>query len=235
MSIGEADKLLTLLTREYGVIKAFSSGAKNIKSKKFSASTLLSYANFSLVKVDDTYKIYEASSIDSFFSAGQDISVLSLSQYFCELAMTFVPTDVPSEEFLRLMLNSLDQIVNKKRNIYLIKAITELRFAALSGYMPNIIACDICAKYDDDVLFFDVQSGKLRCKDCKTGSNFEKMINRTLLDAMRHIVFSDFDKLYRFEIPDEQSKILSDITEKFLMLCCERKFSTLSFFKSVTD
>ena len=69
MSVGESDKLLTLLTREFGVIKAFSSGAKNIGSKKFSASTLLSYANFSLVKVNDTYKIYEATSICSFFSA----------------------------------------------------------------------------------------------------------------------------------------------------------------------
>ena len=44
---------------------------------------------------------------------------------------------------------------------------------------------------------------------------------------------SEFNKLYNFEIPDEQAKALSNITEEFLMLCCERKFSTLSFFKSV--
>lgn len=235
MSIGESDKLLTLLTKEHGVLKAFSSGAKKITSKKFSASSLLSYSNFSLVKVNDTYKIFEASSICSFFSAGQDISVLSLAQYFCELAIHFVPSEVESNEYLRLMLNSLDQLVNKKRNLYLIKALTEFRFASLSGYMPNLIACDKCAIYEDDILYFDVQTGKLLCKNCRNSTNYEKPINRTLLDAMRHIVFSEFNKLYSFEIPVEQAKILSNITEEFLLLCSERKFSTLSFFKSVSE
>ncbi len=235
MSVGESDKLLTLLTRDYGVIKAFSAGAKKITSKKFSASSLLSYANFSLVKVNDTYKIYEASSICSFFSAGQDIAVLSLAQYFCELAMTFVPSELESEEYLRLMLNSLDQIVNKKKNIFLIKALTELRFASLSGYMPNLVACDKCAVYEDDIFYFDVQTGKLFCKNCRNGTNFEKPINKTLLDTMRHIVFSEFNKLYSFEIPEEQAKMLSEITEAYLILCGERKFSTLSFFKSICE
>lgn len=235
MSVGESDKLLTLLTKEFGVIKAFSSGAKNISSKKFSASTLLSYANFSLVKVNDTYKIYEATSICSFFSAGQDICILSLAQYFCELAITFVQTDIPANEYLRLMLNSLDQIVNKKRNFYLIKAITELRFAALSGYMPNIVACDVCAVYEDDIMYFDVQTGSLLCRECKKGSNFERAINKTLLDSMRYIVFSEFSKLYSFEIPEEDAKRLSKITEEFLTLCCERKFTTLNFFNSLIE
>lgn len=233
MSVGESDKLLTLLTRDYGVIKAFSAGAKKITSKKFSASSLLSYANFSLVKVNDTYKIYEASSICSFFTAGQDIAVLSLAQYFCELASSLVPSDIQSEEYLRLLLNSLDQLVNKKRNIYLIKSLTEFRFAALSGYMPDLIACDKCAAYDGDLFYFDVQTGKLFCKNCNNSTSNEKPINRTLLDAMRHIIFSEFNKLYNFEIPDEHAKALSNITEEFLMLCSERKFSTLSFFKSV--
>ena len=33
-SMGESDKLLTVLSRELGVISVYASGAKNIKSKK---------------------------------------------------------------------------------------------------------------------------------------------------------------------------------------------------------
>ena len=122
MNVGESDRLVTLFTRDYGIIRAFASGTKNLKSKKASGTSLLTFSSVSVAKRGDTYKIYEASSICSFFSAGQDIAVLSLAQYFCELAIHFVPSEVEGHEYLRLMLNSLDQLVNKKRNLYLIKA-----------------------------------------------------------------------------------------------------------------
>ncbi|MBR1779438.1 MAG: recombination protein O N-terminal domain-containing protein, partial [Clostridia bacterium] len=41
--ISDNDKLLTILTKDHGVIKAFAKGAKNIKNKNFSALSLLSY------------------------------------------------------------------------------------------------------------------------------------------------------------------------------------------------
>jgi DNA repair protein RecO len=48
MKIGESDRLVTLLSREYGIIKAFASGAKNLKSKKASGTALLTYGSFSI-------------------------------------------------------------------------------------------------------------------------------------------------------------------------------------------
>ena len=78
MSVGENDKLLTILTRDFGIIKAFSSGSKKITNKKFSASSLLCYANYCFVKVGDTYKIYEAQPIKSFFDFGSDVFIIHI-------------------------------------------------------------------------------------------------------------------------------------------------------------
>ena len=36
-SIGESDRLITVLTAQYGLVRAFSRGAKKTKSKKLSA------------------------------------------------------------------------------------------------------------------------------------------------------------------------------------------------------
>ena len=33
MDVGESDRLVTLFTREYGILKAYAPGAKSIKSK----------------------------------------------------------------------------------------------------------------------------------------------------------------------------------------------------------
>ena len=107
MNVGESDRLVTLFTRDFGIIRAFAAGAKSIKSKKGAATSLLTYSSFTILKKKDTYKIYEASPIRLFFGAGSEIEVLSLAQYFCELCAVVVPAETDSEEFLRLALNSL--------------------------------------------------------------------------------------------------------------------------------
>lgn len=233
MNVGENDKLLTLLTRDFGVIKAFSSGSKKISSKKFSASSLLSYASFSFVKTGDTYKIYEAQPIKSFFDVGSDIYLLSIAQYFCELAQVVAPIETPAEEYLRLFLNSLNYLINEKRNPELIKTITELRAAVMSGYMPAIIACDGCAVFEENIMYFNTENGKLFCESCKPNSPELIPIDRTVLSAMRHIVFSEFNNIYRFEIPDDSALHLSNITGKYITAQTEHRFKTLEFLEQI--
>lgn len=231
--IGEHDRLVTLMTRDRGVIRAFAAGAKNIKSRKRSATGLLSYSAFSVSKKGDTYRIYEAVPHTVFFGVGSDVVSLALSQYFCELCLVMGPDDSKdSEEFLRLILNSLHFISTDKKPIELIKAITELRIAAISGYMPNLIACNGCGKFEDDVMFFRYKDGHLLCKECDTG-DVCAIIDKTMLDAMRHIVFSKFNSLYSFEIPIESAKKLSSVTERYIRVQTEHNFSTLEFFNSI--
>lgn len=233
MNVGENDKLLTLLTRDFGIIRAFSSGSKKISNKKFSASSLLSYANYSFVKVGDTYKIYEAQPIKSFFDVGSDIYLLSIAQYFCELAQVLCPVESPADEYLRLFLNSLHYLVKEKRDPELIKAITELRIAVISGYMPALVACDGCAIYEDDVMFFNLNNGKIFCDNCKNNAVDLIPIDRTVLSAMRHIVFSQFNNIYRFEIPKESAEYLSSVTGKYIISQTEHQFKTLEFLEQI--
>lgn len=234
MNVGESDRLVTLFTRDYGIIRAFASGAKNLKSKKGSATSLLTYASFTIKKKNDSYRIYEATPISVFFGAGSDIEVLTLSQYFCELANEFAVSGTPNKEFLRLILNSLHFLTKEKRYPPLIKAITELRVAVISGYTPNLIACDSCGKFEDDIMFLDLNDGDLHCSDCPKGAN-SRAIDRTILSAMRHIVFSEFRNLYSFEIPNDRAKILADITGEYITVQTDHRFSTLEFYNSIKE
>ena len=95
--------MITILTRDKGVITAFVRGVKSIKSKRSSATSLLSYSSFSLESKADTYTITEASVNKVFFGAGSDIVTLTVAQYFCELCNVFHPEERESEEFLRLI------------------------------------------------------------------------------------------------------------------------------------
>ena len=234
MKIGESDRLVTLFSREYGIIKAFASGAVNIKSKKASATSLLTYASFTIKNKNGSFRIYEATPISVFFGAGSDIEVLALSQYFCELANEFAVEGTANNEFLRLILNSLHFLTKEKRYPPLIKAITELRAAVISGYAPDLVACDECGKFEDDLIFFNINNGNLRCKDCPKDNTY-RPLDRTLLSAVRHIVYSQFKNLYSFQIPDDKAKQLSEITGEYITVQTDHKFKTLEFYNSIKE
>lgn len=231
MKVGESDRLVTLFTRDYGIIKAFASGAENIKSKKNSSTSLLTYASFTVLNKKGTLRIYEASPIARFFLIGTDVEILALSQYFCELGFVFGQNDLPNEELLRLLLNSLHFLTKEGRFPPLIKAITEFRTAVISGYMPNLIACENCGKFEDDIMFFSLDDGSICCKECK-GNESTIPIDKTLLSAMRHIAYSEFGKLYSFEIPNESAERLSDLTSRYLLKQTDQKFAALDFYNS---
>lgn len=233
LNVGENDRLVTLLTKEYGILKAYAKGAKSIKSKRGAACSLLTYSSFTVSRKGDIYRITEAVPISSFFTLGLDVEILSLCQYFCELSSVFVEALNPNEEFLRLILNSLHFLTKEKKYPPLIKAITEFRIAVISGYRPDLLACERCGKYEDVVMFFDLENGLLLCNECT--DNFDGLIpiDRTSLTALRHIAFSEFGKLYAFSIPEKSADELSKITEKYLTYQTDYKFSTLDFYHSI--
>ena len=130
-TVGESDRLVTVLTRDAGVVRAFARRAKNLKDSKSAATQLLCYSRLSIFKGREKYMIDDAEPIEVFFGLRRDIAALSLAQYFCELAYLMVPEDTDSEEYLRLILNSL-HFLSKGTRLNLAYSPPTRAYAALS-------------------------------------------------------------------------------------------------------
>ena len=232
--VSEGDSLVTILTKFNGVIKAFVKGAKNIRNKNFSSVQLFCYSEFSIYKGRNKYIINESSLIDSFFRLRRDIEKLALTQYFCEIIFNLVQEGVNSEEILRFTLNSFHRIANTKLNISVTKSIFEFRIISMSGYMPNLISCYRCVSIRGKEIFFSCKEGGIVCSECLVGGDKELIkINFSVLSALRHIVYSDFNKIFSFELGKENQQLLSFITEKYLLNFIEKDLKTLKFYKSL--
>ncbi len=233
-SIGESDRLITVLTAKHGLVRAFSRGAKKTKSKKLAATALLSYADFSFVKTKDSYSVEDALVKEVFFELRQDVAKMALAQYFCELAYEFCEEDYESEEILRLFLNSLWLLKGDKKSPAFIKAVTEFRLMSLSGYMPALIGCDKCGKYETDVMYFSPDDGKIYCEECSpVGHRYS--INASVVQAMRYVSLSDFEKIFSFSLKDEALYKFCELCEGYLLHKTQRKFKTLDFYKMITS
>lgn len=232
-NIGEKDKLVTVLTRHNGLVRAFVRGAKSVKNRKNSSTGMFCFSKLSLYKTKDTYIIDEAEPIELFFELRNDLEKLSLAQYFSELVISLVQEDEPAEEYLRLILNSLHFLAKDKMPNEQIKAITELRIMCIAGFMPNLIACDRCGEYETETMYFDVENGLLYCENC-VPSDMIFQLDIGLTKALRHIAFSDFEKIYSFKMEEFALPDLSYITEKYLLSKLQRNYKTLEFYKEIT-
>ena len=83
-------------------------------------------------------------------------------------------------------------------------------------------------------MYFNTEQAIITCSECPHENNTIP-IDRTMLSAMRHIVYSDFNKLYSFEIPNDRANLLSDLTSAYLVAQTDYRFKTLDFYNSIKE
>ena len=244
--IGEADKLLTLLTPEHGKILVSGKGVSSLRSRHMASAQLFCYSNFVLRKSKKYFYITDSDTEECFFNIRFDVEKVALATYMCDVACDFALEDVADPELLRLMLNTLFALSSKKNlSMEQVKAAFEFRAAVNSGFMPLLDGCGGCgAEPPDDLIVFDVMNGMMKCSKCVNAIKKEEMdpdrtadihlkINRTVLSALRYISTSPISKYLSFAIPQEDMEILSRFTETYLLSHLEHSFSSLKYYKEL--
>ena len=138
-TIGESDRLVTVLTKDAGVLRAFARRAKNLKDSKSAATQLLCYSHLSVFKGREKYIIDDAEPIEVFFGLRRDIAALSLALGLSEeiqasaggirLDTMFVDEGFGSldEETLQQAMKALHLLSEGNRLVGIISHVSELR------------------------------------------------------------------------------------------------------------
>lgn len=236
--VGEGDRLVTVLTGEKGVLRAFVRQSKRAGGGRLSATRLFTYSRFSIFEGRDSYIIDDAQPIEVFFGLREDIGRLSLAQYFCELAAVLAPQDAEAGDFLRLLLNAMYFLCKGTRTNAVLKAIVEMRMMSLAGYMPDLVCCAECGCYEAETMFLLPRSGKILCGGCyrPQGSGEPALLlHRGAMTALRHTIYADFDKLFSFRVSREAERELSAASEHYVLETLQRGFPTLDFYHQMAD
>ena len=244
VDIKETDRLVTIFTEEQGVVTALARGARSLKSRKMSATMLFCYGDYVLYGQGDKQWIKEAELLESFYDMRDSIEGLALANYIVEI-LSDVTVAEAERDLLRLALNSLFAISRGKYTAEKIKAAFEVRAATILGFMPDVLSCHECGERLGD-FFLDVMGGNLECYAChqrlmrETGGAVDDGERRvvTILSegakvALGYLVHSPLERIFAFNISDEDMHLLSRATEEYLLNQLERTFKSLEFYKSV--
>ncbi len=232
----ENDKILTVLTDEMGKITVKGRGVKKLKNHLSGICNMFVFSQMNLYKKNDRFTLESAERIEQFYELREDLSVLSLSNYFAKTLSTLAQENVPSSDILSLFLNTLyilcrldkERLLQedyKKSTLLLIKSAFELRFACLLGYTPLLESCG-CSPVGN--LRFDIQNGELLCDRCALNPAFK--ITPSVLSAMRYICTCDIKRLFSFSLPFKDIEILNRLSQEYLSCQAEVDKKALEFF-----
>lgn len=234
-TIGENDKFIDVLTADLGVIELSAKGVKKITGRNFSAAQLFSYSKFCLDKRNGKYYINSTEPIHSFYNIRLDVEDFALASYFCEVILHAVTSEQSANSVMRLFLNSLHFLEEKKRSRAFVKSVFELRLVSEIGLMPDIAMCHACFTYQTQKMYFKIKKGILFCENCYNRAGDAVELNESLLHIIRYICLSDFEKLWSFKASAELETKLGMITESYLLSHLDRDFKTLSFYREMEN
>ena len=230
----EGDRILTLLCEDLGVLTAYAGGANRMRSQLSAPTELFCFSEFVLFKNRDRYSVDGAASIRSFFGLRGNIEHFALASYFAELTAELASRE-DAAACQRLLLNTLHFLEKETRSASLLKPLFELRLLSIAGYMPNLVSCRSCGAYDGKAMRFFPLHGDLLCADCAASGEDGPGITLppAVLAAMRHILYSEPDRLFSFTLSAEGLDALGRISERYLKTQLDRTFPTLEFYTAL--
>jgi DNA repair protein RecO (recombination protein O) len=108
--IGENDRLVTILTREHGLIKAIAPGARKSNSTLSGRSAIFVVNSLLIAKGRSLDKITQAETVTTYSGLSGDLSKLAASQYLAELVLAQALSERPQEDLYQLLLLHLGRL-----------------------------------------------------------------------------------------------------------------------------
>lgn len=230
----EADRILTLYTRQAGKITAKARGALRKSSRTGAATQQLTFSEMTLFGNMGKYTVNEATVIEPFSGLRDNFENFALGCYFSECVETLTEENVPEEEILQLLLNSLYALSNSMYAPKLIKAVFEIRLMSLLGYMPDIEACCVCGREVPLYPCLGLKNGRICCRECRSADiGPTDYLCTSSLNAIKYAISSPPKRIFSFDINGEELERMSQACEDYIIFQSDMRFQTLDYWKKI--
>jgi DNA repair protein RecO (recombination protein O) len=144
MPLGEHDRLITVLTREMGLVRVVAPGVRRHQSKLGGRSELFVVNHLLISTGRSLDKIVQAETLESFPGLSRDLKKLTAGQYLAELALGQALSDHPQDELFDLLVEHLGRIAVSPNTVTL-ASLTHGIFHLLTlvGLSPQVQLCCI--------------------------------------------------------------------------------------------
>ena len=233
---GEADRLLTLYTRQLGKTRVLAKGARKIASRKAGHIEPFTQVKLQLARGRDMLLVTQADTVDAYLPLRENLILTSQASYVLELLDRFTYVDdTENPSTFRLLTDTLTRLASND-DAWLVIRYYEMRLLDYLGFRPQLINCVNCGreiKAEDQ--FFSFRAGGVICPRCGQGLPQLKPIAVETLKYLRHFQRSNYRDASRARPTAEVQKEAEDLMQSYFTYLLERELNTPGFLKKIKE
>ena len=170
--LGEADRIITLLTREHGRVRGVAKGVRRTKSKFGARLEPGSHIDIQLYTGRTFDTVTQVESIENYGEAlTDDYSRWTIAGTILEAAERFTSHEhEPALQEFKLVTGAMKALAENKYDSSMILDAYLLRSLAVGGYAPSLVNCSKCDAVGPHRYFSLVGGGSV-CADCRPSAS----------------------------------------------------------------
>ena len=143
---GEADRILTLFTRQRGKTRAIVKGVRRMTSRKAGHLEPFTHVKLQLAKGRDMPLVTQAETVDAYLPLREDLVLTSQASYVIELVDRFTYDEGSDSTLIFHLLTETLARLAAKAEPWMAIRFYEMRLLDLLGFRPKLFECAICGK-----------------------------------------------------------------------------------------
>ena len=213
----ESDKILTLITREYGRIDAAARGSRKTSSRLLACTQQFCYGEFVLYKKGERYSVRQGEIIDSFYALRSDYEKLCAGSGMLSAAEKLSLPGEPDEALFMWTVYFLSALCHSGANPVDLSLCFIVKIMAHAGYRPMLACCALCNKtVSREELILDASAGGIVCGEC--ASHRAIRVHSLSKEALERMLLVSPENLANVRLPayvrEELSQFLPEYAER---------------------
>jgi len=231
---GEADRLVTLYTRQRGKLRAVVKGARKTRSRKAGHLQPFTHVILQLATARGPFIVTQADTLNAFAPIREDLTLTGQAAYLVELLQRFSYDEEEANDMIfRLLVDSLGRLATGE-DPWLVARYYEMRLLDSLGFRPQLQTCIHCGTLiKPENQFFSGSEGGVICPDCASPHTALRPVTPDTLKYLRHFQRSAYQDARRAD-PDPKTRTeIENLMQFYLTYLLERGLNSPRFIREV--
>jgi DNA repair protein RecO (recombination protein O) len=226
----EADRLLTLYTRQAGKMRVMAHGVEKPASRKRGAVQPFGYSKLLLHRGKDLDSVSQGEGIEIFPALRQSLEGLAGANYMAELVDAFTVDDDPNPHVFELLIDTF-RMLGGEHDFAAARAF-EIKLVSFLGYRPGLESCVLCeSPAEGEKSYFLPAQGGLVCTKCGGAPGHALEVSRGALESLKALLRWETGRIHQLKLSRAAGKEIKTIMEHFIEYHLEKKIKSARFQK----
>jgi len=227
--LGEADRVLVLLTPRNGKLKVLAKGVRKVPSRKAGHVECFMRTQF-LVARGRTFDIVtQAEVADTYAGLRSVLDAVTYAYYLAELVDAFCEEGEENEALYRLLVHTLERL-SSGDDPTLLARYFEVKLLTYVGYRPELQRCVTCgARHEPASVFFSLSEGGARCRPCGERAPAATHLSLGAFKVLRYLQDQEYAAIRGLQMRAETAREVEQVLRRYLTYVLERNLRSVAF------